>query len=407
MFGLTRAKRTGAAALATAAAAATALLGAPTAVAAPEPIVGGTTTTTTAYPFMMQITDASQNQFCGGTLVSATVVLTAAHCMTDSQGRINATPGQRQVLLGRHDLYATGGEKLDVAEIVVDPGYDPTTKQHDLAVLHLTRASRQTPAPMLNPSTATARGTLLTVMGWGQIAEGDDAASSSKLLAADIPLWSDSECTSVYGAKYVASVMLCAGYQQGGVDSCQGDSGGPIMVAVNGQWNLIGVVSFGYGCARQGIPGIYAWINGTGMRSFIDAQIARPAATQTTTQPAAQTAAQPPRPAATTTPAPATQSSAPAPAATPDPAGPAIGTLSVRGRRVSVQVSTDATLSVQLRRGGRRVGGRFEVRASDGLNRFSLRTSRRLRRGRYTLEVAATDWYGHRSATRTASFRVR
>ncbi|CAM5326469.1 Secreted trypsin-like serine protease OS=Streptomyces griseomycini OX=66895 GN=FHS37_002872 PE=3 SV=1 [Streptomyces griseomycini] len=74
MPGLTRARK--AAAAAATAAAAAALLAAPSAAAAPQPVVGGTTTTTSAYPFMMQITDASQDQFCGGTLVSPARVVT-------------------------------------------------------------------------------------------------------------------------------------------------------------------------------------------------------------------------------------------------------------------------------------------------------------------------------------------
>jgi secreted trypsin-like serine protease len=81
MFGLNLAKKAAAVTAAVAAAATTCLLGAPTASAAPQPIVGGSTTTAAAYPYVMQITDASQNQFCGGTLVSATKVVTAAHCM--------------------------------------------------------------------------------------------------------------------------------------------------------------------------------------------------------------------------------------------------------------------------------------------------------------------------------------
>ena len=62
--------------------------------------------------------------------------------------------------------------------------------------------------------------------------------------------------------------QICAGFAQGGVDSCSGDSGGPLFVEQDGQRTLVGVVSFGDGCARPDAYGIYT--NVSFFRSWIE-----------------------------------------------------------------------------------------------------------------------------------------
>jgi secreted trypsin-like serine protease len=246
MFGLTRAKRTAATAAAVAATAA-ALLSAPTAVAAPQPIVGGTTTTTTAYPFMMQITDASQNQFCGGTLVSATKVVTAAHCMAGE-----TTSGVR-VVGGRTYLNGTNGTVSRVSDIWVHPDYTDATDGNDVAVLTLSTSMPYTPASYVDSSDTSvyAAGATARIVGWGTTSSG--GSSSNQLRTATVPIVSNSSCAGSYGSDFIASDMVCAGYTSGGVDTCQGDSGGPLLIG----GVLAGITSWGEGCAQAGYPGVY------------------------------------------------------------------------------------------------------------------------------------------------------
>lgn len=81
----------------------------------------------------------------------------------------------------------------------------------------------------------------------------------------EIPIVDRNECNEDYEGD-ITPDMICAGVPEGGKDSCQGDSGGPVVL--NG--NLVGIVSWGDGCARAGYPGVYTnvayfldWINQT------------------------------------------------------------------------------------------------------------------------------------------------
>ncbi|MER5295207.1 serine protease [Streptomyces pharetrae] len=261
MSGLTRARKTAVAIAATAAAAATALTAAPSAVAAPQPIVGGTTTTTSTYPFMMQITDASQNQFCGGTLVSPTKVVTAAHCM------VGESPSGVRVVGGRTYLNGTNGTVARVSKIWIHPNYTTATRGEDVAVLTLSTAMPYTTAKYVSSTDTSvyAAGTTARVLGWGTTSSG--GSSSNQLRTATVPIVSDTSCGGSYGSDYVKSEMVCAGYSSGGVDTCQGDSGGPLLVG----GVLAGITSWGEGCAQAGYPGVYTRL--TTFSSLVTAQV--------------------------------------------------------------------------------------------------------------------------------------
>ena len=261
MFGLTLAKKAIAVTAAVAAAATTGLLGATTASAAPNPIVGGTTTTASAYPFVMQITDASQNQFCGGTLVSPTKVVTAAHCM------VGETTSSVRVVGGRTYLNGTNGTVSRVSKIWIHPSYSTVTKGKDIAVLTLSTSMPYTTASYVSSSQTGvyAAGTTARILGWGTTSAGGN--SSNQLRTATVPTVSNSTCSSAYGSRFLSSDMVCAGYTAGGVDTCQGDSGGPLLIG----GVLAGITSWGDGCADAGIPGVYTRL--TTFSSLVTTQI--------------------------------------------------------------------------------------------------------------------------------------
>ncbi|KAJ8944712.1 hypothetical protein NQ318_007925 [Aromia moschata] len=96
--------------------------------------------------------------------------------------------------------------------------------------------------------------------GWGTLKE--EGRPSCILQNVEVPVISNEDCRKTnYSAKMISENMMCAGYPQvGKKDSCQGDSGGPLITKKEDddqRYELIGVVSWGNGCARPGYPGVY------------------------------------------------------------------------------------------------------------------------------------------------------
>lgn len=233
-------------------------------------IVGGTNASAGEYPWMAAVYfgDPDGGQFCGGTLVRPTIVITAAHCILGVPA-----PVISGVLVGRTTLNGTGGDMVPAAGFVIHPAWNAGLNIFDIAAIRLTRpAVGATPLPWATSADASffAAGDTATVTGWG--ATREDGSGSNALKEATVPIVSDAECAKAYGVRLVASQHLCAGYPQGGTDTCQGDSGGPLMVR-NGsnQFILAGITSFGIGCARPGIPGVYSEV--ASLTSFIDAAV--------------------------------------------------------------------------------------------------------------------------------------
>lgn len=236
-------------------------------------IVGGQAADEGEYPWQVAITSGSgSSQYCGGTLVDSVTVVTAAHCMGGLLGvplvddLVNLVlPPAVYVLVGTNRL-SSGGESIEASEIFVHPEYDG---DHDVAILKLSSPSQLgTPLAYAHPGDEGlyAPGTMATVTGWGDTSDG--GSGSDELREVQVPILSDAQCAGYYGTSTDGPTEVCAGYPQGGKDSCQGDSGGPFIVPAGAGWLLVGVVSWGQGCAQPNAPGVYAEV--AALADFID-----------------------------------------------------------------------------------------------------------------------------------------
>lgn len=227
----------------------------------PRVVVGGSPADTATYPWVVALSSrgeygsARSGQFCGGTLIAPTKVLTAAHCMYDENGNRADRP-DLTVIQGRTDLRTTGGHEVAVSSTYVNPNFDTSSIARDWAVLTLESPLDTGTAPLVDQGAKVyAANTTSTVLGWGDTTGRGDY--SPILRQVSVPIVSDSTCHTAYpGGRrgtYDAASMVCAGETRGGKDACSADSGGPLLIA----GEVAGIVSWGDGCALPRKPGVY------------------------------------------------------------------------------------------------------------------------------------------------------
>ncbi|XP_063337905.1 polyserase-2-like [Pelmatolapia mariae] len=187
--------------------------------------------------------------------------MSAAHCFFTS------SPSRWKVYLGLQSLQGENPNKVsrNVAKIILHPNYDSVTNNNDIALLRLSSPVRFTdyirPVCLAASGSVFNNGTDSWVTGWGAVKEGVALPFPQTLQEVEVPVVGNRQCNCLNGVGTVTDNMICAGVLAGGKDSCQGDSGGPMVSKQGSVWVQSGIVSFGFGCARPNLPGVYSRVS--------------------------------------------------------------------------------------------------------------------------------------------------
>jgi trypsin len=275
-------------------------------------VVGGSGVQIASFPFQVALYDPAAGSpaagfFCGGVIVDARHVITAAHCLARGGHGRGSVAGEVAVLAGstRLDPPDPGSVGDPAASMAVDPYYDPSTNDNDVGVITLARPLWRGAAPSLNGLSPIAPLTIdqamaaaysragqgapryATVSGWGDMSPAPAGTPSypNALRARAVPLVSEALCAEEYATieQAITPRMLCAGSASPPADSCYGDSGGPLVVDRDSparppsDYVLVGLVSFGNGCAQAGFAGVYTRIANPAIAQFIASDLGRQA----------------------------------------------------------------------------------------------------------------------------------
>ena len=247
-------------------------------------IVGGDDCDISDYPWQAAI--YADGYLCGASVIHQYWVLTAAHCVEEGNQVISAE--NITVGVGSSNEYAglfgAGGDEYDVAEVISHSNYG--WNGNDIALLRLKEPiefdNNVQPISLICSEQVSAGaqnvGVTTTITGWGNTSQG--GSGSDILQYIEVPIVSPND-PGLGNININNNNEFFAGVVDGGMDSCQGDSGGPVAARniEDTEWLLIGITSWGYGCAQDGYPGVYTkvsnylnWIN-SNTDGCIDASI--------------------------------------------------------------------------------------------------------------------------------------
>nr|SVE90430.1 EOG090X03V0 [Daphnia sinensis] len=237
-------------------------------------VVGGNDALPGEYCWQVALINSLNQYLCGGALIGTQWVLTAAHCVTN----IVRSGDAIYVRVGDHDLTSRygspGAQTLRVATTYIHHNHNSQTLDNDIALLKLQGQAELKPGVCIiclpSRGSIPETGRRCTVTGYGYM--GETGPIPLRVREADVPIVSEGECVRQINAVtekifIMPASSFCAGGEAGN-DACQGDGGGPLVCEDEGYYELSGLVSWGFGCGRAQVPGVYvkvssfiSWIN--------------------------------------------------------------------------------------------------------------------------------------------------
>ncbi|XP_053311182.1 plasma kallikrein isoform X2 [Spea bombifrons] len=223
-------------------------------------IVGGKDSSLGEWPWQvslqLKLSTTFKQHACGGSIISKQWIITAAHCVTHFN-----LPRAWNIYGGIIKLsdITQSTPVFEIEKIIIHPSYNGAETGSDIALLKL-----KTPISYdddLQAICLPSKQKALTlpnscwITGWGYTEENGNP--EDVLQKAEVPMLANEECQTKYSPQKINHKVLCAGYKQGKIDACKGDSGGPLACQIDKTWYLIGITSWGEGCARAGKPGVY------------------------------------------------------------------------------------------------------------------------------------------------------
>lgn len=203
--------------------------------------------------------------FCGGTLLNANTVLTAAHCVYNFRSQ---NPSIISVRAGEHAIYAPNGRERTsyVNRIIIHPLYrDNAWTGDDIALLKLSQPIREEAhiqyAKLPGNGEPSRPGDRCTVVGWGSM-DPRGVGVAQRLQKAGLDIVSNDVCGRHFQTARGNIKHVCGGRGEQSISACRGDSGGPLFCNAGGQSVQVGIVSFGkIPCAQANIPAVFTRVS--------------------------------------------------------------------------------------------------------------------------------------------------